>query len=551
VKQDTYNLASSNLLVYENMVKCLIQVNKPQLALYYSDMSRYQDLINSMSYKKALLASVIDKNDFNKLEEIENNYKKTQSLCLNSSIDKQLMDDQNSIVGKANSSYCQDETFLRKQLTDYVSELDLKYPQFYKKRFNNLTSPSKFQTIITNKELHNTAIIEYYLAEGNLYIFITFNGTVQVITSNHSDEDIEKLVKQYNKPFRFVSLAPTSGLMIDILKKYDLKTSYELYKILLEEPLDKLKKTKGFNEKTNLIIIPHKSLYYLSFESLITKDIQKIQQKNDIAFSEYSELPYFINDYKISYLPNLSFLEFIHPYIPQQAIKEDNMLIIGNPDLTLTKKYNKAARNLKQLPYSETESKVISSILGTQSDLITGDKATEKIVDSKIGQYSNYHFACHGILNDKEPLYSGLVLSRESEILSSEQQKPYDGILYAYEIINKQIKANLVVLSACESALGKLQSGEGMLGLTNAFLVAGANSLVITLWKINDESSSIFMKEFYTQLNANNNQNALELLRNAKLNLMKTTNTDFKSGKYKAISYSHPYFWAPFIYNGY
>lgn len=548
VKNDKYNFADRSLKISENIIKCFIALNEPKQALFYSDKSRYQDLVNSLSYKKALLSSFIDKNEAKKLEEIEEKYTKMNSLCLQSSIGLQQMDDEASIVAKADNTSCKEEIFVRKELSEYIKQLDKKYPRFSKTRFNSLTSSAQLLEIINNKHLQNTAIIEYYLGEAQLYIFVIFNSKVEVITANYTDKDMENLINKYNKPFRLVSLTPTKGLMIDILKKYDLKTSYDLYQILLEKPIEKLQTIEGFDKDTSIIIVPHKSLYYLSFESLITENIAELKKNNNIAFSEYQDLPYFINNYKVSYLPSLSFLEFIDP---NKHVDKDNVLVVGNPDLSITRKYTQSIENLKQLPHSENESKIIHNILGTKSDLFIGDKATEKMIDSKTGDYNTYHFACHGIVNDNNPLYSGLVLSREPYIVEADKNKGYDGILYAYEILNKNFNAKLVVLSACDSGLGKLQSGEGMLGLTKSFLVAGVNSLVITLWKINDESSSLFMKDFYTQLNLNRNQNTLQALRKAKLTMIETVNEDFQSGKYEGISYSHPYFWAPFVYNGY
>lgn len=552
IKKDKFNFSGNNVLIYDNAIKSSVMLKRFDKALFYSDKSRYQDLISSLAYQKVILSDIITKNDLNTLEDLEGKLQQAQKLCMGITVDSNnLVANQENVLTENNDVSCQEEKTFRTKLNDFIKYLDKKYPEFYKKRYSGGSTLNQLNKIVQKPELRNSAIIEYFVGFNNLYVFVIFNGKVTVIKEDYSQEALEKLVTNYTKTFRLLSLANSSDLMINILKKYDLKGSYNLYKILLEPAINQLKTYNGFNENTNLIIVPHEILYYLPFESLITKEIAGLKEKNDTALSEYEDLPYVLKDYNISYLPSLSILEFIKPYKNLYSDKKENLLIVGNPDITYTKENKPSLKKLGDLPYSEKEARLIKDILGTQAELIVGPMATEKTISSQIGQYNNYHFACHGILNDVEPLYSGIALSREPFISKDDLKSGYDGVLYAYELLNKKIKANLVVLSACDSGLGKIVSGEGILGLTRAFLVSGTNSIIISLWKINDESSSLIMKEFYTQLNKDSSIKAYEALKNAKLALIKTDNPNFSTGKYKGLSFSHPYFWAPFIYSGY
>jgi CHAT domain-containing protein len=111
-----------------------------------------------------------------------------------------------------------------------------------------------------------------------------------------------------------------------------------------------------------------------------------------------------------------------------------------------------------------------------------------------------------------------------------------DGLLQVYEILNLRVESDLVILSACETALGREQQGEGLTGLTQAFLHAGAASVVASLWKVDDRSAADFMIAFHRRLKSSSKA---EALRRARLDLIS-----------KGGSFSHPYYWAPFVLVG-
>lgn len=130
------------------------------------------------------------------------------------------------------------------------------------------------------------------------------------------------------------------------------------------------------------------------------------------------------------------------------------------------------------------------------------------------------HFATHGILNPIHPLFSGLLLS--------------DGLLTTRDIFALSIDPRLVVLSACNTAGGKLSNGDDLVGISRAFIYAGAPIVVASLWSVSDESTTKLMRYFYEELRSGRTESAA--LRNAQLHLMK--------------EYPHPYYWAPFIIIG-
>jgi CHAT domain-containing protein len=183
-----------------------------------------------------------------------------------------------------------------------------------------------------------------------------------------------------------------------------------------------------------------------------------------------------------------------------------------------------------------------------------GPTATEENVkgNEHLSTARRIHFATHGLISEKQPQYSGLVLSlpfkedpgpkTQDPGPSTKDQEPRtkdtveDGLLQVYEIFNLTLNADLVVLSACETGLGKEVKGEGLIGLTRAFLYAGTPSVAVSLWSVADRSTARLMVNFYEGLDRVKDK--AEALRQAKLELMQSPR------------YAHPYYWAPFILVG-
>lgn len=304
-------------------------------------------------------------------------------------------------------------------------------------------------------------------------------------------------------------------------------------------------------ETEHIIIIPHMSLNYLPFEMLLSQIGEK-SIEDEAILSEYRTHRYLFEDYSISYAPSVSVLD--PKLLKRVRVKSSkgDILAIANPqfekqvsyepeeslsNVFLTKSIRK---RIEQLPHSEQEAIMIQKCFNNASVYLS-KKATENNFISQAPNYPIIHLSTHGFLNETNPIYSFLVFAYNEEI------KDVD-LLHAYEIFNLDLNCDLVTLSACESGLGQeieTIGGEGVVGLSRAFLYAGAKSLVVSLWQVLDESTSILMSEFYRNLREKE-FNKVEALRQAKLYLMKEQK---KIGN-RYISYSHPFFWAPFILIG-
>ena len=157
------------------------------------------------------------------------------------------------------------------------------------------------------------------------------------------------------------------------------------------------------------------------------------------------------------------------------------------------------------------------------------DASESRVKNSPLNEYRIIHFASHGLIDEERPQFSALVLSPGD---SRE-----DGFLTMREVFDLKLNADLVVLSACKSGLGKRVRGEGLAGLSMAFFSAGTSNMVVSLWNVYDASTADFMAAFYKNLRKSNATRA-SALREPRLQMI-------RGGKF-----GHPYYWAPFILIG-
>jgi CHAT domain-containing protein/Tfp pilus assembly protein PilF len=194
-----------------------------------------------------------------------------------------------------------------------------------------------------------------------------------------------------------------------------------------------------------------------------------------------------------------------------------------------------AARfGLEPLPATRDEVAGIGRIFGESATTYVGAAATESQVKALGDRARILHFACHGLLDQDEPLSSALALA----IPPRPEASPDNGLLQAWEVLEQvRIGADLVTLSACETALGKEAGGEGLISLTRAFQYAGARTVLASLWSVADESTAALMQVFYRELKSGQPKD--EALRRAQLSLLQPA-----AGG--ASDFAMPYFWAAF-----
>jgi CHAT domain-containing protein len=356
-----------------------------------------------------------------------------------------------------------------------------------------------------------TALIEYFIGMESRFIFLI---TKEKIMAMPLEIDSKKLFQKVRE-FR---VRAVEGITLDrLLSKIYERPLLELYEILIQ-PIE-----KEIFGKRNLIIVPHGMLHYLPFQALLSRDRK-----------------YLIESFSISYLPSATVLKYARAKNKGNHV---DLFAAGNPNTGLT-----------PLPAAELEVKEVSAIFEKKL-VLTGQQATKTSVKSQGPRYDLMLLSTHGEMIESNPLKSNL------RFTPSERN---DGRLTVSEIFDMEIKANLVTLSACETALvkgetGDFPQGDDLVGLSRAFIHAGAPSVVASLWKVSDDSTVQLMRNFYHNLKS---MPKAEALRKAQMDLMKSTVRftvtragggliqPAQKGSEETIECSHPFFWAPFILLG-
>jgi CHAT domain-containing protein/Tfp pilus assembly protein PilF len=227
------------------------------------------------------------------------------------------------------------------------------------------------------------------------------------------------------------------------------------------------------------------------------------------------------------------------PALRQAAAAEDPMSAPVKAETELARAVrdfpsDSSRDGLSRLPFSREEAEAILALAPRGSGLmaLNFQASRSTATSAELGQYRIVHFATHGLLNSEHPDLSGLVFS-----LIDEQGHSQDGFLRLHEIYNLRLTADLVVLSACRTGLGKQIKGEGLVGLTRGFMYAGAPRVIASLWQVNDFATAELMKRFYRGMLKDGLRPAAAL-RSAQLEMSKQS------------QWSSPYFWAAFVIQG-
>lgn len=371
-----------------------------------------------------------------------------------------------------------------------------------------IINPQELSQLLPNA---SSALLEYVVTDKATYLF--------VITRPAEEAAVE--IQAYTLPLKRDELAKQIGSFRQQLASRDLGfrgAAVKLYDLLLKPAQSQLR------GKNNLVIAPDSSLWDLSFQALINNN------------------RFLIESAAITYAPSLTVLrEMTKRRMNQTAAGTPaTLLAIGN-----SVSGGKAARrtgsnlrnhNLDPLPEAEEEVKALGRLYGpSRSRIYVGSEAREDLLKREAGQAGILHFTMHGTLNNASPMYSHLTLA--------EGGPNEDGLLEAWELMQLDLKAELAVLSACETARGRIGAGEGMIGLSWAMFIAGVPSIVVSQWKIESAGTRDLMVNFHRSLISPSAQSTTrtskaEALRQAALKLLKNPET------------SHPFYWAGFVLVG-
>lgn len=287
-----------------------------------------------------------------------------------------------------------------------------------------------------------------------------------------------------------------------------------------------------------LLIVPDGALNYIPFGALTNSDI-----------------PLIVNN-EIVYIPSISALAALRDDSKNRISAQKTVAVLADPvfdssdtrvnpnTLTTSNSVLKTAQRdtgfdpsqpLPRLPKTRAEANFIMEIVPDSEKKIAVDfEASRTTVNSPdMSNYRIIHFATHGLLNSQHPEFSGIALS-----MVNEKGEPQDGFLRLSEVYNLKLPADLIVLSACQTALGKEIRGEGLIGLTRGFMYAGAQRVVASLWMVDDRATAELMKNFYQAMFGEKKLRPAAALREAQITM------------WKSKRFSAPYYWSAFTLQG-
>ncbi|MEO7674257.1 MAG: CHAT domain-containing tetratricopeptide repeat protein, partial [Pyrinomonadaceae bacterium] len=352
-----------------------------------------------------------------------------------------------------------------------------------------------------------SAAVEFAVADDKAFAF--------VITRDMAKKT---LLKAYPVAITQKDLAERVGKFRSKIAAGDLDfqgSSRELYDLLVKPAEGQLA------GKTNLIIVPDGPLWDLPFQAL-----------------QDGRGKYLIEQAAVTYAPSLTALHEMSKKAKSRKIAGDTeLLAFGNPIVGKETKDRVQrvfmSEKLEPLPESERLVNELGRMYGAnRSKIFTGDQAREETAKTESPKYRIVQFATHGILNNASPMYSHLVLAQ------NDKNPNEDGLLEAWEMKDLDLKADMIILSACDTARGKIAGGEGMIGMTWAMFIAGTPTTVASQWEVESSSTTDLMLEFHRGLLSKTRISKAEALRRASLKLMKMP------------KYKHPSYWAGFVLVG-
>ncbi len=475
---------------YHSLVDLLVKQNKPLDALLFAERAKGRVLLDVLSGERS------------ELRRLMTPAQREQAHLLNKRISE--INDQIRVRERSNSSadalYRQlDSARLEYQAFQdalYVAHADLRIRSGHT---SLLTSNELNRLTLNNKR----ALLEFVMGKDRIYLFVVTPGKpseapkLNVHSIPIKPEDLRRKVEEFHE--RLAERHPDfAGL------------ARELYSTLIGPTESELRGVE------DICLVPDGFLWNLPFQALMTEGGRFV-----------------IEERSLSYAPSLSVLNEMTKDKEVSTTKKASLIGFGNPVIG---KDEEKKTELCPLPEAETEVNSISkSFSSTNNKIFIGREASEKSFKALAPQYSTIHLATHGVLDNRQPLYSHLLLTK------TEGDVENDGLLEAREIMNMKLNADLAVLSACDTANGRISPGEGVMGMSWAFFLAGTRSMLVSQWKVNSSSTSQLMMNFYKSLkspNARSTDKKAEALRQAALVLMKNQ------------QYRHPFYWAAFVMIG-
>jgi CHAT domain-containing protein len=471
-----------------------VKQNKATDALLYAERAKGRVLLDVLRDGKPDLSRGLLPNEKDELKQLNLNISalndRIRKEQANAHLDAALLDQSYAKLDHARVEYA-----------SFQDNLYASHPEFNVKRgrpsvltaeeMNGLTSDGK------------TGYLEYVATKENVYLF--------ALTGGGSDGSAK--LQAYRIAAKPDELVRKVNQFHDILAEHQPgygTSASELYALLIAPAEQQLRNVE------TLCIVPDSFLWNVPFQALMTPSER-----------------FLIEDHAVYYAPSLSVLREMNRKNAASKKTDSSLIAFGNPVIGKDEQGNP---DVCPLPEAEQEVISIAKSFGPKnSKVLIGREAMEKTFKALAPTYSIIHLATHGVIDNRQPLYSHLLLTK------TEGDPENDGRLEARQIMDMDLHADLAVLSACETANGKIAPGEGVIGMSWAFFVANTRSMLVSQWKINSASTSELMMSFYRNvgsIGSGTNGKKARALRYSSVLMVKDPR------------YRHPFYWAGYVLIG-
>ncbi|MEJ2733244.1 MAG: CHAT domain-containing protein [Anaerolineae bacterium] len=469
-------------IVYQDAVDVCLALNQPLRGLGYAERAKSRALVDLLAFRLDMGIRVRETADQPLVEELMQLRSERDQLYRRWESDEELIGRGWTSPGGAQQQVQQDVLVLEKRITELWHKLLIRNADYARDASLWQVRTEPVQPYLAP----DTVLVEFFAVHQELVVFLVTAGAVQARRLALDLEGVQRLVRLLWLNLGAVPKSGSSGGSALAANAQGLLR--QIYDRLLAPLSDELAPYR------QLIVVPHGPLHYLPFHAL------------------HDGHSYLLERYEISYLPGASVLRYCCEAQPETS----GLVAFGHSFGA-------------QLPYTVQEADAIADLWG--GSVYLEEAATPARLREAAPKHRILHLAAHGDFRPDNPLFSGLALD--------------GGWLTTLDIFNLQLHASLVTLSACQTGRNVVGGGDELLGLMRAFLYAGAASLVLSLWAVEDRSTARLMEAFYQKLAEGCSKGMA--LRHAQLQFIQA---GYSNGDAPAGPYTHPYFWAPFFLVG-
>jgi CHAT domain-containing protein len=476
---DKQNLVQQLRKVCERGIELCYQLHqkKPQKAY----LNKAFEL---MEYNKAVLLSIQIKQDHWQNEHIDSTYQ----------MQEQVLAKIHFLEQKWKKAEQAQDAILAAELQQQLFSAHQRQEQHQNKAYQQLQYHRPIDLSLLQKQLRPTqSIVNYFYGENYIYIF---NIQAQKTQLQQVGLEFKQDIEQFSK--YLLTLEESKLKLANSCQQFD-QAAFSLYKTLVPQP-----------SSAELLIIPDGQLSYLPFETLTTESFPNARG--------YHQLHYALYQHTISYA--YSATSYYYQQYQHQNQKKSQILGFA-PSYQNNVELSALKANIQEVEFLENQ---------FSGAYYYHQKASKKEFQKQSNHFGILHLASHGYADNYELQQAKLFFAQEIDDSAS-------SILHPHEIVQLPLQADFVVLSACQTAIGYWQEGEGIMSLARDFMYAGVPSILTTLWQINDQSSSRIIQDFYQELESLPKHKALQI---AKQHYIE------QASAFRA----HPYFWSGYILVG-